>query len=50
MMMMMMMMMVMILVWPPPCNSDHQDYYMFSRGFLLTFTFHWYREGAISKL
>ena len=32
---------------PPPCNSDHQDYYMFSRGFLLTFTFHCYREGAI---
>ncbi len=20
------------LVWPPPCNSDHQDYYMFGRG------------------
>ena len=38
----------MSLVWPPPCNSDHQDYYMFSRGFLLTFTFHCYREGAIS--
>ena len=38
------------LVWPPPCNSDHQDYYMFSRGFLLTFTFHCYREGAISKI
>ena len=37
------------LIWPPPCNSDHQDYYMFSRGFLLTFTFHCYREGAISK-
>ena len=39
----------MILIWPPPCNSDHQDYYMFSRGFLLTFTFHCYREGAIPK-
>ena len=38
------------LIWPPPCNSDHQGYYMFSRGFLLTFTFHCYREGAISKL
>ncbi len=37
------------LIWPPPCNSDHQDYYMFSRGFLLTFTFHCYREGAISN-
>ena len=23
---------------------------MFSRGFLLTFTFHCYREGAISKI
>ncbi len=40
----------MTLIWPPPCNSDHQDYYMFSRGFLLTFTLHCYREGAISKL
>ena len=20
-------------VWPPPSNSDHQDYYIFSRGF-----------------
>ena len=38
------------LIWPPPCNSDHQDYYMFSRGFLLTFTFHCYREGAISNI
>ena len=38
------------LVWPPPCNSDHQDYYMFSRGFLLTFTFHCYKEGAVSKI
>ena len=37
-------------VLPPPSNSDHKDYYMFSRGFLLTFTFHCYREGAISKL
>ena len=37
------------LVWPPPCNSDHQDYYMFSRGFLLTFTFNCYREGDISN-
>ena len=37
------------LIWPPPCNSDHQDYYMFSRGFLLTFTFRCYREGAIPK-
>ena len=36
------------LIWPP-CNSEHQDYYMFSRGFLLTFTFHCYREGAISN-
>ena len=35
---------------PPPSNSDHKDYYMFSRGFLLTFTFHCYREGAISKV
>ena len=41
--------MIIHLIWPPPCNSDHQDYYMFSRGFLLTFTFHCYREGAISK-
>ena len=39
-----------IFVWPPPCNSDHQDHYMFSTGFLLTFTFHCYREGAISKV
>ncbi len=38
------------MIWPPPYNSDHQDYYMFSRGFLLTFTFHCYREGAIPKL
>ena len=38
------------LVWPPPCNRDHQDYYMFSKGFLLTFTFHCYKEGAISNL
>ena len=37
-------------VLPPPSNSDHKDYYMFSRGFLLTFTFHCYREGAISKV
>ena len=37
------------LIWPSPCNSDHQDYYMFSRGFLFIFTFHCYREGAISK-
>ena len=42
--------MVIYLIWPPPCNSDHQDYDMFSRGFLLTLTFHCYREGAISKL
>ena len=32
------------------CNSDRQDYYMFSKGFLLSFTFHCYREGAISEL
>ena len=38
------------LVWPPPCTSDHQHYYMFSKGFLLTFTFHCYREGAISNI
>ena len=40
------------LIWPPdaPCNSEHQDYYMFSRGFLLTFTFHCYMEGAISNI
>ena len=38
------------LVWPPSCNSDHKDYYMFSRGFLLTFTFHRYREGATCKI
>ncbi len=38
------------LIWPPPCNSDHQDYDMFSRGFLLTLTFHCYREGAISNI
>ena len=37
-------------VLPPPSNSDHKDYYMFSRGFLLTFTFHCYWEGAISKI
>ncbi len=37
-------------VLPPPSNSDHKDYYMFSRGFLLTFTFHCYREGAISNV
>ena len=37
-------------VLPPPSNSDHKDYYMFSRGFVLTFTFHCYREGAISNL
>ena len=23
---------VISLVWPPPCNSDHQDYYMFRIG------------------
>ena len=39
-----------ILVWPPPCNSDHQDHYIFSREILLTFTFHCYREGAISQV
>ena len=22
-------------VWPPPSNGDHQDYYMFSSGFLM---------------
>ena len=37
-------------VLPPPSNSDHKDYYMFSRGFLLTFTFHCYREGVISNI
>ena len=38
------------LVWPPPCTSHHQDFSIFSRGFLLTFTFHCYREGAISNI
>ncbi len=39
-----------VLIWPPPCNSDHQDLYVISRGFLLTFMYHCYREGAISKI
>ena len=38
------------LVWPPPCNSHHQDFSILSRGFLLTFTFHCYREGAICNV
>ena len=42
-------MIIISLIWPPPCNSDHQNYYIFSGGFLLTFTFHCYREVAISK-
>ena len=37
------------LIWPRPCNSDHQDYYMFRRRFLLTFIFHYYWEGATPK-
>ena len=33
-------------MWHPPSNSDHQDYYIFSRGFLSTFICHCYWEGA----
>ena len=29
-------------VWPPPSNSHHQDYYIFSRGSLSTFIPHWH--------
>ncbi len=38
------------LIWPPACNSDHQDYYMFSRGFLLTFIYHCYWKGGQPKV
>ena len=31
-------------VWPPPSNSDQQDYYIFRR-YLLTFSFHWNLRG-----
>ena len=38
-------------VVPLPSNSDHQDYYMFSREslYINLHFFHCYREGAISK-
>ena len=36
-------------MWPPPSNSDQQDYYIFSRGFLSTFIYHCYWRGPHSK-
>ena len=30
-------------VWPPPSSSDHQNYYIFSRGSLQTFISHCYK-------
>ena len=33
-------------MWPPHSNSDHQDYYIFSRGSLYTFIYYCYCEGG----
>ena len=43
--------MIWYLVWPPPYLQWPPGWhYIFSRGFLLTLTFHCYSEGAISKI